>query len=132
MKVMRMGIVEIFRRIWLFSANKIESSESFSKQPTQLIVELNSSFLRIIVTLLLHVQILYRIFWVFVISTLKFYLFVSFVPFISYFRLLVFGRYTPLQNVWHGSKSVVIFGLIKILTHPCFHGNEAKKIKMAD
>ena len=27
----------IFRRIWLFSANKIESSESFSKQPTQLI-----------------------------------------------------------------------------------------------
>ena len=27
--------------------------------------------------------------------------------------------YTPLQNVWHGSKSVVMFGLIKILTHPC-------------
>ena len=27
--------------------------------------------------------------------------------------------YTPLQNVWHGSKSVVTFGLIKILTHPC-------------
>jgi hypothetical protein len=30
------------RRIWLFSANKTKSSESFSKQPTQLIVELNS------------------------------------------------------------------------------------------
>ena len=28
-----MGITEILRRIWLFSANKIESSESFSKQP---------------------------------------------------------------------------------------------------
>jgi hypothetical protein len=27
--------------------------------------------------------------------------------------------YTPLQNVWHGSKSVVTFGLIKILTYPC-------------
>ena len=27
--------------------------------------------------------------------------------------------YTPLQNVWHGSKSVVMFDLIKILTHPC-------------
>ena len=32
-----MGITEILRRIWLFSANKIES-ESFSKQPTQLII----------------------------------------------------------------------------------------------
>ena len=37
MKVKRMGITEILRRIWLFSANKIKSSESFSKQPTQLI-----------------------------------------------------------------------------------------------
>ena len=35
-----MGITEILRRIWLFSANKIKSSESFCKQPTQLIVEL--------------------------------------------------------------------------------------------
>ena len=26
---------------------------------------------------------------------------------------------TPLQNVWHWSKSVIRFGLIKILTHPC-------------
>ena len=43
MKVKRMGITEILKRIWLFSANKIKSSESFSKQPTQLIVELNSS-----------------------------------------------------------------------------------------
>ena len=38
MKVKRMGITEIFRRIWLFIANKIEISESFSKQPTQLII----------------------------------------------------------------------------------------------
>ena len=38
MKVKRMGITEILRRIWLFSANKIKSSESFSKQPTQLII----------------------------------------------------------------------------------------------
>ena len=38
-----MGITEILRRIWLLSANKIKSSESVSKQPTQLIVELNSS-----------------------------------------------------------------------------------------
>ena len=51
MKVKRMGIKEILRRIWLFSANKIKSSESFSKQPTQLIVKLNSSLLRIIVTI---------------------------------------------------------------------------------
>ena len=27
--------------------------------------------------------------------------------------------YTRVQNVWSGSKSVVTFGLIKILTHPC-------------
>ena len=32
-KVKRMGITEILRSIWLFSANK-KSSESFSKQPT--------------------------------------------------------------------------------------------------
>ena len=50
MKVRRMGITEILRRIWLFIANKIKSSESISKQPTQLIVELNSSLLHIIVT----------------------------------------------------------------------------------
>ena len=31
MKVKRMGITEILRRIWLFSANKIKSSEYFSK-----------------------------------------------------------------------------------------------------
>ena len=31
-------VTKISRRIWLFSANKIESSESFSKQPTQLII----------------------------------------------------------------------------------------------
>ena len=51
MKVKRMGITEILRRIWLFSANKIKSSESFSKQPSQLIVELNSSLRHIIVTI---------------------------------------------------------------------------------
>ena len=38
LKVKRMGITEILKRIWLFSANKIKSSESFSKQPTQLII----------------------------------------------------------------------------------------------
>ena len=31
-----MGMTETLRRIWLF-VNKIKSSESFSKQPTQLI-----------------------------------------------------------------------------------------------
>ena len=46
-----MGITEILTRIWLFSTNKIKSSEFFSKQLTQLIVELNLSFLHIIVTL---------------------------------------------------------------------------------
>ena len=38
MKVKRMGLTEILRRIWLFTANKIKSSESVSKQPTQLII----------------------------------------------------------------------------------------------
>ena len=46
-----MGITEILRRIWLFSASKMKSSESFSKQPIQRIVELNSSLRHIIVTL---------------------------------------------------------------------------------
>ena len=45
-----MGITEILRRIWLFSENKIKSSESFSKQPAQLIVKLNSSLRHITVT----------------------------------------------------------------------------------
>ena len=45
-----MGNTEILKRIWLFSANKMKSSESFSKQPTQFIVELNSSLVDIIVT----------------------------------------------------------------------------------
>ena len=49
MKVKRMGITEILRRIWLL-ANQIKSSESFSKQPTQLIVNLNSSLRHTIVT----------------------------------------------------------------------------------
>ena len=38
MKVKRMEITEILRKIWLFSANKIKSSESGSKQPSQLII----------------------------------------------------------------------------------------------
>ena len=39
MKVKRMGITEILRRTWLFSANKIKSSKYVSKQPTtQLII----------------------------------------------------------------------------------------------
>ena len=38
MKVMGKGITEILRRSWLFSTNKIKSSESGSKQPTQLII----------------------------------------------------------------------------------------------
>ena len=50
MKAKRMGITEILRMIWLFSANKIKSPESVSKQLTQLIVELKSSLLHIIVT----------------------------------------------------------------------------------
>ena len=50
MKMKPMAITEILRRIWLFSANKIKSSESFSKQPIQLIANLNSSLRHIIVT----------------------------------------------------------------------------------
>jgi hypothetical protein len=38
MKVKRIGITEFLRRTWLFSANKIKSSESLCKQPTQLII----------------------------------------------------------------------------------------------
>ena len=40
-----MGITEILRRIWLFSVNKIKTSESVGKQSTQLKLELelNSS-----------------------------------------------------------------------------------------
>ena len=53
MKVKRMGIRENLRKIWLFSENKIKSSESFSKQPIQLIVELNSSLRQITVTQIL-------------------------------------------------------------------------------
>ena len=51
-----MRITEILRRIWLFSANKIKSSESFSKHSTQLIVELNSSLRHIIVTIHLNIR----------------------------------------------------------------------------
>ena len=50
MKVKRMGMIEILRRIWLFLANKIKSTESFNKQTTQLIFELNSSLWHMIVT----------------------------------------------------------------------------------
>ena len=54
MKVKRIGITEILRRIWLFSAKKIKNSESFSKQTTQLIVKLNSSLRQIIDSLLIQ------------------------------------------------------------------------------
>ena len=53
MKVKRMGITEILRRIWLFSASNIKSSESGSKRPTQLTFELNSLLWHIIVTIVL-------------------------------------------------------------------------------
>ena len=56
MKVKRMGITEILRRILLFSANKIKSSESCSSKPTQLIVELKSSLRQIIVTQSTQIQ----------------------------------------------------------------------------
>ena len=49
MRVKRTGITEILRRICLYSASKIKSSESGSEQPTLLIVELNSSLWDIIV-----------------------------------------------------------------------------------
>ena len=61
MKVKKMGKTEILRRIWLFSANEIKSSESFSKQPTQLIVKLNSSLQHIIVTIMLNQTIDFRV-----------------------------------------------------------------------
>ena len=49
-----MGITEILRRIWLFSANKIKNNfESVSKQPNRLIVELSSSLWHIIVNLVI-------------------------------------------------------------------------------
>ena len=54
MNFKRIGITEILRRVWLFSANKIKSSESGSKQPTQLIVQLNSSLWHIIVTFIVR------------------------------------------------------------------------------
>ena len=43
MIVNRMGITEILRGVWLFSANKIKSSESVRKQPTQLIIAADNS-----------------------------------------------------------------------------------------
>ena len=46
-----MGITEILRWIWIFHTNKMKSSESFNKQPTQLIVQLNSSLRDTIVAL---------------------------------------------------------------------------------
>ena len=49
-----MGITEILWRIWLFSANKIKSSESFSKQPTQLIIAAHNCHTIIFQTLNSH------------------------------------------------------------------------------
>ena len=51
---MKVKKTEILRRIWLFSANKIKSSESVGKQPTQLIVQLNSSLRQKLGTLVLQ------------------------------------------------------------------------------
>ena len=51
-----MGITEVLKRIWLFSAKKVKSSESVSKQPTQLIVKVNSSLPHMIVTLSVLIQ----------------------------------------------------------------------------
>ena len=48
--VKRMGITEILRRIWLFSANKIKSSESFSKQSTQLIIEAHNCHTKLLLS----------------------------------------------------------------------------------
>ena len=54
MKVKRMGITEILKRIWLFSANRVKNNfESVSKQPNRLIVELSSSLWHIIVNLVI-------------------------------------------------------------------------------
>ena len=47
MKAKRMGITEILGRICLFSANKLTSSKSFTKQHSHLIVKLNSSLRQI-------------------------------------------------------------------------------------
>ena len=48
---MKVKIKWIFRRIWLNSANKIKTSESVSKQSSQLNLELNSSLRQIIAAL---------------------------------------------------------------------------------
>ena len=49
-----MGIREILKRIWLFSANRVKNNfESVSKQPNRLIVELSSSLWHIIVNLVI-------------------------------------------------------------------------------
>ena len=51
MKVKRIKRTEVLRRIRLFSANEIEKKYEFvSKQPTQLIIELNSLLRQIIDT----------------------------------------------------------------------------------
>ena len=44
MKVKRIGITEILRKLWLFSANQIENSESFSKQHIHIRVIFNIFF----------------------------------------------------------------------------------------
>ena len=66
-----MGITEILRSIWLFSANKIKNSESGSKQPTQLIIELNSSLWHIIVTHILSRESVCSLKYGFVLHTLE-------------------------------------------------------------
>ena len=56
----RMVITKLLRRIWLFSANKIKSFESGSKQPTPLFVELNLSLRHKFVTFALATS-----YWIF-------------------------------------------------------------------
>ena len=51
MKIKRMGMIEILRWMWLFSKSKKKNSETFSQQPTHLIVELNLSLRHIVVTI---------------------------------------------------------------------------------
>ena len=74
MKVKRWGITEILRSIWLSFANKIKSSKYFSKQPTQLILILNSSLQHIIVTKMIrYLCIMYFSTYISIVHSYKFF-----------------------------------------------------------
>ena len=49
-----MRITEILKKIWLFSANKRKSSESISKQPTQLIIAAHNCHIYFLQTVKIH------------------------------------------------------------------------------